>query len=83
MQKVVIPVDRFIMSKGHSVEGYYAVLSRRGFIPDSLLDSYGKFKSVLAGHHVASVTNIFIISGGKDDFLYKNVTEYRAKLYSM
>ena len=26
--------DRFVMSKGHSVEAYYAVLAAKGFFPD-------------------------------------------------
>src|SRR5689334_19485392 len=31
--------DRYIQSKGHSVEALYAVLSDRGFFPDSDLDT--------------------------------------------
>ena len=32
--------DRFIMSKGHSVEALYAVLSDRGFFPKEDLKTY-------------------------------------------
>jgi transketolase len=55
--------DRFIMSKGHSVEGYYATLARRGFIPDSLLDTYGNFNSVLSGHPTRKVPGVELNSG--------------------
>ncbi len=55
--------DRFIMSKGHSVEGYYCVLARRGFIPDNLLDTYGKFDSLLTGHPTRKVPGVELNSG--------------------
>ncbi len=55
--------DRFILSKGHSVEAYYAVLVKAGFIPDELLDTYGRFNSALAGHPVNKIPGIEINSG--------------------
>jgi transketolase len=55
--------DRFIMSKGHSAEGYYCVLSSRGFFPDSLLDTYGKFNSLLSGHPTRLVPGVELNSG--------------------
>ena len=55
--------DRFIMSKGHSVESYHAVLSRRGFFSEEVLDSYGDFKSILAGHPTRKVPGIEVNSG--------------------
>ncbi len=55
--------DRFIMSKGHSVEGYYSVLARRGFISDDLLDTYGKFNSLLTGHPTRKVPGVELNSG--------------------
>ncbi len=55
--------DRFILSKGHSVESLYAVLARRGFIEDSVLETYGKFNSVLAGHPTRKVNGIEVNSG--------------------
>lgn len=42
--------DRFILSKGHAAAILYAVLAERGFIPMSLLDTYCRDGSVLAGH---------------------------------
>jgi transketolase len=55
--------DRFILSKGHSVEGYYSVLARRGFIDDALLDTYGKFNSELTGHPTRKTKGIELNSG--------------------
>lgn len=55
--------DRFIMSKGHSVESYHAVLSLRGFISEEVLDSYGDFNSILAGHPTREVPGIEVNSG--------------------
>ena len=55
--------DRFILSKGHSVEGYYAVLERRGFIDRALLDSYGKYRSKLTGHPTRKIKGIELNSG--------------------
>jgi transketolase len=55
--------DRFILSKGHSVEGYYAVLARRGFIEDILLETYGKFNSELTGHATRKTRGIELNSG--------------------
>jgi len=56
--------DRFIMSKGHSVESYYCVLSEAGFFPEEILNTYGKFNSPLAGHPVAKVPGVELNSGG-------------------
>jgi len=55
--------DRFILSKGHSVEACYCVLAERGFFPKDWLDTYGKFKSPLAGHPVNSVPGIEVNTG--------------------
>jgi len=55
--------DRFIMSKGHSVESYHAVLSRRGFFNEEVLDSYGDFNSILAGHPTRKVPGVEVNSG--------------------
>ena len=55
--------DRFILSKGDSVEGLYCVLAEAGFIPDELLNSYGKFRSILAGHPTVNVPGIELCSG--------------------
>ena len=43
--------DRFIMSKGHSVEAYYAVLARKGFFPkDEVMRKFSRFGSPYIGH---------------------------------
>lgn len=55
--------DRFILSKGHSVESYYCVLKEAGFINEEILASYGKFKSLLAGHPTIKVPGIEVNSG--------------------
>ncbi len=55
--------DRFILSKGHSVEGYYAVLARRGFIDDALLDTYGQYNTILTGHPTRKINGIELNSG--------------------
>ncbi len=55
--------DRFILSKGHSVEGYYCVLTETGFISEEILSTYGQFKSLLAGHPTVKVPGIEVNSG--------------------
>jgi transketolase len=50
--------DRFILSKGHSVEGYYCVLAKAGFFSEEILNTYGKFQSILAGHPTRKVPGI-------------------------
>ena len=55
--------DRFIMSKGHSVESYYATLESRGFITSEMLDTYGQLNSALAGHPTRKVPGIELNSG--------------------
>jgi len=55
--------DRFILSKGHSVEGYYSTLENRGFISPEVLNTYGKFNSVLAGHPTRKIPGIELNSG--------------------
>lgn len=55
--------DRFILSKGHSVETLYAVLTAAGFIDDEMLSTYGKFNSRLAGHPINKIPGIELNSG--------------------
>jgi transketolase len=55
--------DRFILSKGHSVESFYCTLAKAKFFPDSWLDTYGSFQSVLAGHPTRKVPGIELNSG--------------------
>ena len=42
--------DRFILSKGHSAIGLYAVLALRGFLPREELFTFDHYGSRLAGH---------------------------------
>ena len=55
--------DRFIMSKGHCVEALYTVLEARGFITKELVDTYGEYLSILAGHPTVEVPGIEFNSG--------------------
>lgn len=55
--------DRFILSKGHSVEALYATLAAKGFVEQSLLDTYGKFNSKLAGHPTKKTPGVELNSG--------------------
>lgn len=42
--------DHFILSKGHSAEAYYIVLSQYGYISQEELDGFGTFNAMLGGH---------------------------------
>ncbi len=55
--------DRFILSKGHSVEAYYCTLCEAGFFSHEILNSYGKIGSVLAGHPTVKVPGVELNSG--------------------
>lgn len=48
--------DRFILSKGHGVGGFYCTLAEAGFIDEALLDTYLQFDSALPGHPVRQKT---------------------------
>ena len=50
--------DRYVQSKGHSVEALYVVLADRGFVADKDLDTLCQYQSHFVGHptrHVAGV----------------------------
>lgn len=55
--------DRFILSKGHSVEGYYCVLAEAGYFPKQELKSYGRFNSRLYGHPTMKVPGVEMPTG--------------------
>ncbi len=55
--------DRFIMSKGHSVEAYYAVLADCGFFPKEDLETCSQFGSKYIGHPTNKVNGIEMNSG--------------------
>ncbi len=48
--------DRFILSKGHGVGGYYCTLAEAGFIEKSLLKEYLGSSALLPGHPVRQKT---------------------------
>jgi transketolase len=50
--------DRYIQSKGHSVEALYAVLADRGFFPEADLETLCKFKSPYIGHPTRKIRGI-------------------------
>jgi transketolase len=50
--------DRYIQSKGHSVEALYVVLADRGFFPDSELETLCQYRSHFVGHPTRHVPGI-------------------------
>ncbi|MDE0447578.1 MAG: transketolase [Spirochaetaceae bacterium] len=50
--------DRYIHSKGHSVEALYTVLADRGFFPDSHLHTLSRYRSHFVGHPTRKVNGI-------------------------
>ena len=42
--------DRFILSKGHGAPALFQVLAKRGFYPESMLESYGQDGGIFAEH---------------------------------
>ena len=42
--------DRFMLSKGHGPQAYYAVLAAKGVIPANWLDTWGEYDSRLGYH---------------------------------
>lgn len=55
--------DRFVLSKGHSVEGYLCVLADKGFFPKEELRTFSQYQSRLIGHPTVKVPGIEICSG--------------------
>lgn len=56
--------DRFVMSKGHSVEALYAVLAAKGFFPiEQVIKEFSKFGSKFIGHPNNKLPGIEINSG--------------------
>lgn len=50
--------DRYIQSKGHSVEALYVVLADKGFFPAAALNTLGRFCSHFVGHPTRKVPGI-------------------------
>lgn len=56
--------DRFVMSKGHSVEALYAVLAEKGFFPiEQVISEFSKFGSKFIGHPNNKLPGIEMNSG--------------------
>lgn len=56
--------DKFVMSKGHSVEALYAVLAAKGFFPiEQVISEFSKFGSKFIGHPNNKLPGIEMNSG--------------------
>lgn len=56
--------DRFVMSKGHSVEALYAVLAKKGFFStEEVIEKFSKFGSKFIGHPNNKLPGIEMNSG--------------------
>lgn len=55
--------DRFILSKGHSVEALYCILADKGYFPKSDLDHYCGFKSRFIGHPSSKIKGVEMSTG--------------------
>ncbi len=56
--------DYFVMSKGHSVESYYAVLADRGFFDtEELINTFSQFGSRFIGHPNNEIDGVEMNSG--------------------
>ncbi len=55
--------DRFVLSKGHCVEALYVTLEAKGFLKSEVLDTLGRFGSILSGHPTIEVPGIEVNSG--------------------
>ncbi|MCD8231156.1 MAG: transketolase [Clostridiales bacterium] len=56
--------DRFVLSKGHSMEAYYAVLAEKGFFPlEEVLEKFSKFNTKFIGHPNNKLPGIEMNSG--------------------
>lgn len=56
--------DKFVMSKGHSMEAYYAVLAEKGFFPiEEVIEQFSKFGSKYIGHPNNKLPGIEMNSG--------------------
>lgn len=55
--------DRFLLSKGHSVEALYCILADKGFFPKSDLTHYSGYRSKYIGHPSREVNGVEMSSG--------------------
>ena len=56
--------DRYIQSKGHSVEALYVVLADKGFFPLKQLDTLGQYNSPFVGHPTRAIPGCEQNTGG-------------------
>ena len=55
--------DRYVQSKGHSVEALYAVLADRGFFPEADLKTICHYQSHMVGHPTRHISGIEMNTG--------------------
>lgn len=55
--------DRYIQSKGHSVEALYVVLADQGFFPEAKLETLCQYQSPFVGHPTRKVPGIEMNTG--------------------
>ena len=56
--------DKFVLSKGHSVESYYTVLAEKGFFDyETYRDSFSRFGSEFIGHPHNTIPGVEMNSG--------------------
>ena len=55
--------DRYVQSKGHSVEALYAVLADRGFFPEAELKTICHYRSPFVGHPTRKIPGIEMNTG--------------------
>ena len=56
--------DRFVLSKGHSVESYYTVLAEKGFFDyETYRDSFSRYGSEFIGHPHNTIPGVEMNSG--------------------
>ena len=55
--------DRYVQSKGHAVESYWAILADKGFIPKEELKTFSQFNTRLIGHPNNKVPGVEMNTG--------------------
>lgn len=55
--------DRFILSKGHSVEALYTILADKGFFPKEELATYSQYDSKFIGHPNNKINGVEMNTG--------------------
>lgn len=55
--------DRFVLSKGHCVEGYYNILADKGYIRKEELKTFSQFQTRLIGHPNREIPGVEMNTG--------------------